>query len=141
MNHNLSCALLTCAEGLLEAGLETIMKDTLQKVSSTNYSHKIDNTNNVSSIVINNICSIIILSQSKIVIDCLNGLLDRYEVEKYDMNGNHVSDDVYINNTYDYLEEELKKTSFHLSRVKYGQYGRMLSSDQGNCNGKPRWIY
>jgi len=161
--HNLSCALLTCAEGLLDAGLETIIIDTLNKLSKSDHCHNDNNVNdkkiyhdinNVSSLSISNICGMIILSQSSIIIQCLIDLLDRYHViinhntiinNKLNKNDNniHINDfnigdvdndevnDVYMNHTYEMFEDDDKKTNFNMSKINYGKYGRMLVSDQG----------
>lgn len=179
--HNLSCALLTCAEGLLDAGLETIISDTFKNLSkNNNYNNddkgKYDDINySISSISISNMCSMIILSQSSIILQSLLDLLDRYHItikqqhhhnkmnrekrnnnndkndgRRYNVNDinvnddhNHVDDvhfhvdddgiddDVYMNHTYEMLEDDDKKTSINMSKVSYGQYGRMLVTDQG----------
>ena len=70
----------------------------------------------------------------------------RYDVNDMNVNDdhNHVDDDhyhvdddgidddnVYMNHTYEMLEDDDKKTSINMSKVSYGQYGRMLVTDQG----------
>jgi hypothetical protein len=157
--HNLSCALLTCAEGLLDAGLESIIIDTFKNLSKNNYDKKGQyDINSFSSISISNMCSIIILSQSSIIIQSLLDLLDRYHVtvnyhnhkmerekknnnndnddRRYDINGiddndDTIDGDVYMNHTYEMFEDDDKKTCLNMSKVSYGQYGRMLITDQG----------
>lgn len=152
--HNLSCALLTCAEGLLDAGLETIIIDTFKNLSKNNYDKKGQyDINSISSISISNMCSIIILSQSSIIIQSLLDLLDRYHVtvkyhndkmerekknnnndnddRRYNDDDDSIDDDVYMNHTYEILENDDKKTCLNMSKVSYGQYGRMLITDQG----------
>lgn len=160
IRHNLSCALLTCAEGLLDAGLETIIIDTFKNLSKNNYDKKGQqyDIDSISSKSISNMCSIIVLSQSSIIIQSLLDLLDRYHVtvkyhndkmEREKKNNNNdnddrrysvndinddddsIDDDVYMNHTNEMFEDDNKKTCLNMSKVSYGQYGRMLITDQG----------